>query len=69
MKFSFDRMANAVGRGIEQMKRSYGIEPDPDVRAYNALQPDDFDAIAREFGMEQTSQYIEDMERRRIKRG
>lgn len=67
--FSFDRLVRATGNGVDRLVKSYGVEPDPDMRAYNALKPEDFDVLAGEFGMDETAQYIEDMERRRMKRG
>lgn len=66
--FSFDSIKDAFGKGLENVTKAYGVETDPQLRNYNSLQQDDFQAIAKRFGMEETAQYIEEMERRRLKR-
>jgi len=68
-KFSFDKLQKATDDGVSRVQDAYGIEKDQELRDYDLLQEQDFDVMASKFGVDATAEYIQEMERRRIKRG
>ena len=65
--FSFDRLQKAFGDGIDRLEDSLSIEKDPELRNYNLLEPQDFEVIVENFGVEDTLNYIQEMESRRMR--
>jgi len=63
----FDRVSKAVPKAFEDFDRASGNSPDQDVRLYDTLRPQDFLAITQEYGADQVSDYIREMERKRMK--
>ena len=59
----------AARRTADTLRQSLGLTADPDVRLYGRLQPDDFEEMRRRYGDDGTWEYIQEMERRRLKGG
>ena len=64
----FDKLDKATGRAFNRMDAVRGESSDPDVQLYNTLTKDDFVGISNEYGAEQTLDYINTMERKRLRR-
>lgn len=67
-EFSLDPIKDAFKQGIQDNLSVVGVEPDAELRDYKALQPEDFKRISLEVGMGRVAEYIEEMEKRKLKR-
>jgi hypothetical protein len=67
MKKVINRAQKATDKAVERSMNLAGTTSDPDVLFYNSIKPEEFDAIASRFGVNETMEYIQDMESRRIK--
>ena len=65
----FDRMNKITPRAFNTLDRAMGRQTDDDLRLYESLQPDDFKMISKQYGADNTLEYIQEMERRRLKGG
>jgi hypothetical protein len=65
-----DRNANLFGRTIERIndKLSGQGENDEELSVYMKLAPEHFQQLSNEFGFDSVSQYIKDMEAKRLRR-
>ena len=62
---SMGSIASAFRKAAGQMRVMTNKPVDPDVAYYETLKPDDMTAIEKSFGIEETRQYVMDMEARR----
>lgn len=62
----FDRISKASSSAFKFMD-SLSPKRDEDVELYEALKPEDFDGLTKEFGIDNVSDYITEMEKRRAK--
>ena len=67
-EFSLEPIKDAFKKGVQDNLQAFGVEADPELRDYKALRPEDFKRISLELGIGSTAQYIEEMEKRRLKR-
>ena len=65
----FDRLKKVTPRAFNALDRAMGRQTDDDLRLYESLQPDDFKMISKQYGADGTLEYIQEMERRRLKGG
>ncbi len=65
----FDRLKKVTPRAFNTLDRVMGRQTDDDLRLYESLQPDDFKMISKQYGADNTLEYIQEMERRRLKGG
>ena len=65
----FDKLNKVTPRAFNTLDRAMGREVDEDLRLYETLQPDDFSKITEQYGADNTLEYIQEMERRRLKGG
>lgn len=65
----FDRMNKVTPRAFNTLDRAMGRQTDDDLRLYESLSPEDFNAISRQYGADNTLEYIQTMEQRRLKGG
>lgn len=65
----FDRINKVTPRAFNTLDRAMGRQTDDDLRLYESLQPEDFNKISQQYGADNTLEYIQEMERRRLKGG
>ena len=63
----FDNLSKAVPKAFQTLDRVIGESGDDEVRLYNSLTKNDFVAIAKEYGADNVSDYIQEMEKKRMK--
>jgi len=64
----FDRMSIAANGAFDNVGKSIGAETDEDLNLYRTLRPEHFQAIAKEYGLDATADYISEMEKRYVGR-
>ena len=65
-----DRVIRASSKAFDRIKRvANDGGGDEDLRLYESLQPDDFKEISKQYGADNTLEYIQEMERRLLKGG
>lgn len=62
---SFDILKDAARQGLNRVAEGTGQTMDRDLMMYEKLQPDDFDVLIEQHGVEATLSYIRAMEVRR----
>jgi hypothetical protein len=62
-----DSLTKAIDMAVPALHNAMGMSTDIELENYKRLTPDDFDEVARRFGLDDTVGYIEDMERRMTK--
>jgi len=66
----FDRMNSIVPKAFGNMDKAMGkMKVDPDLSLYDTLAPEDFTHIANRYGADATAEYIQEMEKMRLKGG
>jgi hypothetical protein len=68
VKNIFDAPKRAASNAFDMMKKSAGVNRDPDLSNYMQLKPEDFDDITQEYGIDVTTKYIAEMEEQLAKR-
>jgi len=63
-----NRLDKVAGGAFNRYDKVMGESTDPDVRLYNTLSKDDFVFISNKYGVDDTADYIETMEKLRLKR-
>jgi hypothetical protein len=66
---AFGKMKNAARQAFDRVSRASNLETDSDLRLYNTLKPDDFQRIVQQYGANETVQYIQKMEAKRLMGG
>ena len=61
------RLDNVAGGAFNRFDKVMGESTNPDVRLYNTLNADDFTFISNKYGVDDTADYIETMEKLRLK--
>lgn len=65
MMDSVNDLKKAFSRGARDVKRAVGIEDDPDVALYNRMTPEHLEKLREHYGLDNTVEYIQDMEYRK----
>ena len=65
----FDRLDKIVPKAFKTLDQVFGVTKDDDLDMYNTLTPEDFPHIATRYGADNTAEYIQEMERKRMKGG
>ena len=65
----FDNINKVVPKAFNTLDRAVGAETDEDLKLYNSLEPRHFGEIVKRYGEDNTLKYIQEMEKRRLKRG
>ena len=65
----FDRLDKIVPKAFQTLDQVFGVTKDDDLDIYNTLTPEDFPHIATRYGADNTAEYIQEMERKRMKGG
>lgn len=63
----FAKLDQAAGKALDYQNKVFGFQADPDLARYEQLQDVDFETIARTYGQEALTQYVETMESRRLR--
>lgn len=69
MKNIIEKPRNAAKGAYNMWHRALGVESDSDIDLYKSLSQDDFDRISEKYGIENTVEYIREMESRMNKKG
>lgn len=64
----FEQIDGAFEEAMGVFDEAFGEETDPDTKLYEGLEPADFRAMAREYGLTGTLDFIKRMEAKRMKR-
>lgn len=67
--FITDKLRSATKTALDKVGKISGVENDANMRIYQSLQPDDFNAIMKKFGVDETMKYIQAMESKRMING
>jgi len=65
----FDKISKVAPNAFNTLDKAMGRQTDGDLRLYESLSPEDFNAISRQYGADNTLEYIQTMEQRRLKGG
>jgi hypothetical protein len=65
----FDRLDKVTARAFKTLDTVFGGVQDNDLDTYDTLTPEDFPHLATRYGVDNTAEYIQEMERRRLKGG
>lgn len=65
----FDRINKIIPAAFDSVTRAARPNADADVDLYDSLDESDFVAIASKYGGDEMVNYVESMERRKLKRG
>jgi len=65
----FNRINKAAPSAIQNVSKAVGGELDKDLALYRSLNENDFAKLSQMYGQENVIEYIETMERKRIKGG
>jgi hypothetical protein len=67
MGIDYDRIVKRTGDAIQQVGRVLTDDKmDPDLKFYDTMTADDFEAMSTKYGNEATTKYIREMESRRM---
>jgi hypothetical protein len=61
-------ITGAVKEGARGLKRTLGLETDPEMRIYSKLDDQKLDTLREEFGTDQVADYVKEMEARKMTR-
>ena len=64
-----DRLDKIVPKAFQTLDQVFGVTKEDDLDIYNTLTPEDFPHIATRYGADNTAEYIQEMERKRMKGG
>lgn len=62
----FNSMTGAMSKALDTMKGAVGGTVDPQVDFYDKLNEADFGVLVEQYGTQDTTRYIEEMERRKM---
>lgn len=63
---AMDSLQSSVGKAFDRARSSNGASNDSDLSLYEALQPQDFEALAQKFGPDTVVDYVKSMEAKRM---
>lgn len=63
----FDRLQAQATRAFDNISNAVGGNSDPDLDLYNTLTEDDFPKLIRRYGDDNVLEYIQLMEKKRLK--
>ena len=69
MKDPLESSRRAAKGAFNQWHGALGIATDSDLDLYKSLEETDIDRIVKKYGVEQTTEYIQEMEKRISKQG
>jgi len=64
MRNEVQQMTKAFREGAQTLRRTLGIQTDPNLSAYTKLTPEIFDDMAKQYGLDATIDYVKSMEER-----
>lgn len=67
--FLTNKLRQAAHTALNNVAQVSQRENDPSLRIYQSLQPEDFNAIVKQYGMNNTVQYIQAMETKKMMGG